>query len=621
MCGIAGQIRFDGVPVERSLLERMGSLLEHRGRDDRGIFQEESIGLVHRRLSIIDLSEAGKQPMFIDDGQIGIIFNGEVFNYVELRQDLEKAGCRFRTHSDTEVVLQAYRAHGLKMLDLIEGMFAFALLDLRSGKLHLVRDRVGIKPLYFHQDGRALTFASEIKALVKSGVCAPAIDPVGLTDYLHIQLYTAGRTLFRGVTSVEPGCCLTMDLNKATSSTLRYWDLPTDESQLNYDDSIEQLRGLMSDAVRMWSRADVPIAAYISGGLDSSTVATLAKRHLNREIQPNLATFSSVFPDAEFPDERPFSDAVAAQIQSDHHCVVLPKDELIRAHEDLLYVLDMPVAGYSAPYRVLSRIVRRHAKVVLTGHGGDEFFCGYPKHIAAWLAMQMSEALRGRREAIDGHVVRYLAGFEKQAQHILARCLFSDERDIIRALFYRSEHLWKYVRPEIHSAVRDYDCAESLTAVGAGRPHGYLKRLLYLEVKLLLPGLLHVEDRTSMIENLESRTPFLDRRIIEFASRMPESYLLRDGLKGMIRRAVEPILPKKVTENPSKSGTMYPAAELFDREMKELVQSDLIVLDRAGLFTKPSRLMLGEMPELANKRMTWALWSLGAWFRAFGPAI
>lgn len=621
MCGIGGQVKFDNSSVSQKILKQIGDSLEHRGRDHVGYYVNKNVGLVHRRLSIIDISSAGNQPMFTLDGKIGIVFNGEIFNYLELRREIEKKGYFCNTNSDTEVLLKSYQAYGLDFLNKIEGMFAFCLLDLEKQCLYLVRDRLGIKPMYYHKDSFAITFASEIKGIIKSGVTPPIIDPIGLCDYVHIQLYTHDHTLFRDIRCLEPGNYLDINLQNHSILKRKYWDMPEEDTNLNYNDAIECLRGLITDAVRLWSRSDVPIAAYISGGLDSSTVATIAQSCLNTNVQTNLITFSSIFPEANFQDERPYSDAVVAKIQSKHHRVILPKDKIIKAHHDLLYVLDMPIAGYSAPYRVLSEIVRKKTKVVLTGHGGDELFCGYPKYIAANFAKQISESLSGNKSSIDTGNIKYLKGFEKQARQILSRSIVGQDDDIIKSLFFRSSHLWQYVHPSIRSLADGYSVTESLKKIYSHRNSNYLKNLLYLDIKVLLPGLLHVEDRTSMIENLESRTPLLDRKVVEFAGSVPEQYLLKDGLKGLIRKAVEPLLPNMVTQNPSKSGTMYPASELFDRELKELVDSDLSILDRSGLFIKPVKDILEESHELVNKRVIWALWSLGAWIRTFKPIL
>jgi asparagine synthase (glutamine-hydrolysing) len=343
---------------------------------------------------------------------------------------------------------------------------------------------------------------------------------------------------------------------------------------------------------------------------------------MNKDVQTNLHTFSSIFPNANFKDERVYSDAVAMEIQSQHHSVILPKDHIIESHKDLLYVLDMPIAGYSAPYRTLSKTVREHAKVVLTGHGGDELFCGYPKYIGAVLVKQMNESHAGITIS-DSQIgnLKYAIGFEKQLKSIFSKSLFGDDREILKALFYRSEHFWEHVNPEVSRQVEQYDVADVMDNCIKDRKTGFLKKLLYLDQKLLLPGLLHVEDRTSMVENLESRTPLLDREVVEFAARMPVEYLMKDGLKGMIRKAVEPFLPSHVTKNPSKSGTMYPAAELFENELEDLVRNDLQILDSSGLFTYPVENLMNMKPELVNKRNLWALWSLGAWMRSFGVSI
>ncbi|AQS60351.1 asparagine synthase (glutamine-hydrolyzing) [Desulforamulus ferrireducens] len=543
--------------------------------------------------------------------------NCKRLNYLELQKQLLELGYMFETNSDTEVLLKSYQAFGLDFLDKIDGMFAFALVDFTKNKLYLVRDRLGIKPLYYHVNTSSITFASEIKALIKSGAVSAEIDPFGLCDYIHIQLYTQNHTLFKGVKSIRPGAFLSVDLANYTIVEHVYWDLPQEEAKLDYDEAILNLRERIFEAVKLWCRADVPISAYVSGGLDSSSVATIAKQFLNKKVQANLHTFSSIFPEARFQDERPYSDAVAKHIGSEHHRVILPKEEIIKAHDDLLYVLDMPIAGYSAPYRIMSKIVRQHTRVVLTGHGGDELFCGYPKYIAAVLSKEISDSISGSNRVVNSSNIKYLVGFERQARQILGKSVFGDEKQIIKSLFFRTEELWQYVNPEFRSAVGDYSVSDSLLNMCSNRTTGYLKKLLYLDAKVLLPGLLHVEDRTSMIENLESRTPLLDRKVVEFAGQVPEAFLLRDGLKGMIRKAMEPVLPRMVSANPSKSGTMYPATELFDKELADLIHKDFMLLDKTGLFIKPVHEILSESQELINKRVTWAIWSLGAWIRAF----
>ncbi len=617
MCGIAGQVSFDQSPVSEMLMKNMGELLAHRGRDHMGIYAYNNIGLVHRRLSIIDMSEQGSQPMFSSNKNLCIIFNGEIFNYIELKTELQKMGYEFKSESDTEVMLNCYLEYGMDSLNKIEGMFAFALVDFSKSMMYLVRDRMGIKPLYYYNSGKALSFGSEIKVLIKSGICEPGIDPAGLKDYIYTQLYIGDKTLFKNVKTLEPGTYMSIDYSSGLVQHHVYWDVPDDELNITYDEAIECLKHEIKNAVKLWSRADVPIASHISGGLDSSLVATIASGYINKSLQDKLYTFSSVFPQAEFKDEREYSDAVADKIESEHHRVILHEDEIIEAHKELLYTLDMPIAGYSAPYQVLSRIVRETSRVVLTGHGGDELFCGYPKYIAAFMAKELNDGSHNGSGSLKLDYLKYLKGFEKQAKNIISKSLFGGEKDIIESLYFRSEHLWEFVHPDIQREAKDYDVAETLLGIYSRRRTGYLKRLLYLDQKTLLPGLLHVEDRTAMRENLESRTPLLDRRIVELAARMPEQYLLRDGLKGMIRRVANDFLPQKVAGNPSKSGTMYPAAELFENKMRDSVQHTVKELDNFSVFTKSAAEILGAREELVNKRILWGIWSIASWLKSY----
>jgi asparagine synthase (glutamine-hydrolysing) len=621
MCGIAGLVHFDGRPIDRGQLEAMGTAIAHRGWDGSGVHIDGSVGLLHRRLAIIDLSPSGVQPQVSDDGDFAIVFNGEIVNYLELRRELEAAGAAFSGRSDTEVLLTTYRIMGIKGLPRLRGFFAFAILDRPRRRLVLGRDIFGIKPLHVMRRDRTLAFSSEVKSFVKSGLCEAKVDAHGLQDYLFMQMYLPGRTLFAGVSSLLPGHVLEIDLTTGRETTCPFWEEPCEETRLSYENWLEELDYRLVRAVHNWVRADVPVGAYISGGLDSSLVATVAAQQLDSPLQNRLLTFSSVFSSTRTPDERQWSDAVARDLGSEHQRIEMSLDEIVKDHEDQIYVLDMPIAGYSAPYRTLSRHVRRSTKVVLTGHGGDEMAAGYPKYIALALAEQINTAYQTGSDIDLGPALPFLRGFEDQARNIVAASLFRDEEALLTSVFDRSGFLWSEVRPELRVECGEYRTVNAVARLASRYSGGPLRRALKLDAALLLPALLHVEDRTAMIENLESRPPLLDQDIAEWLSIAPAGFLLKNGLKSPLRDLGRRYLPRSVAENPRKSGVVFPVFDLVHTRLRDLVAADLDVLDRSGLFIRPARELLRGAAELSNMRILWALWSLGSWIRAFNPAI
>jgi asparagine synthase (glutamine-hydrolysing) len=284
-------------------------------------------------------------------------------------------------------------------------------------------------------------------------------------------------------------------------------------------------------------------------------------------------------------------------------------------HKRHIYVLDMPIAGYSAPYRTLSRHVRKTSKTILTGHGGDELFCGYPKYITASLALSFNNAFNGKNANFDFQSLPYLKFFEQQAKNVFSQCLFKGEREVIRAVFDRSYFLWDDINPELKNT--HYDPLDDAMAMLKNRNgETDLQKILYIDRKTLLPSLLHVEDRTSMVENLESRTPLLDQKLLNFASKIPDNFLMRGSLKSLVRNAAKGIIPEAVYNNSRKSGIMYPIHDIFEKEMKSKVFETIYSLDKHKLFSKPLKEYF-RTKEFNSSRTIWALWSLASWFENF----
>lgn len=556
--------------------------------------------------------------MVTDDKSCAIVFNGEVVNYVELREYLAKKQVRFRTQGDTEVLLQGYATEGVEFFRKLRGFYAFAILDWKRGRYILHRDPCGIKPLYVHRSVQALTFASEIKALFADRRIAPRVSAIGLQDYLTMQAYLPGNTLFAGVDALLPGHVLEGDLAGGEPTLSRQWQLPEEDDHwgLSYEDTVDDLRDRIADTVAVWARSDVAIGAYVSGGIDSSSIAALTAKHVKPKLQDRLYTFSSVFDSNWIKDERECSDVVAASIGSEHTRVFLDQEAMIADHGDIIHALDMPVAGYSAPYRTMARAVRERVRVVMSGHGGDELAAGYPKYIALQLAHDLSEAAKGRPATIRAEYMPYLTQFEGQARQILAKAAFADERALYQSSLDRSSYLLAHLVPDLQIKDRDV-VTEAMKLTGDGT---ILRRLLRLDFHTLLPALLHVEDRTSMVENLESRPPLLDIGIVEYLARVPSAFLLKNGLKSLLRDAARGVIPNMVIDNPRKSGVMYPIMQLFSGAMKEQVQADLVNLDKVGLFATPVTELLTR-EQGVNQRDIWALWSLARWFTHFKPEL
>lgn len=553
----------------------------------------------------------------VDNG-VAIIFNGEVVNYIELREELEKKQIYCRTQGDTEVLLQGYAAEGIEFFRKLRGFYAFAILDWRRGRYVLYRDPCGIKPLYVHRSAQALTFASEVKALFADPRITPRVSATGLQDYLTMQSYLPGNTLFAGIEALLPGHVLEGDISGGEPTLIRQWQMPVEAErwELSYEDTVDDLRQRIADTTALWARSDVAIGAYVSGGIDSSSIAALTAGNVRPALQDKLYTFSSVFDSDWIKDERQYSDVVAAAIGSEHTRVFLDQQAMIADHGDIIYALDMPVAGYSAPYRTMARSVRERVRVVMSGHGGDELAAGYPKYIALQLAHDLSEAAKGKPTTIRAEYLPYLTQFEGQARQILAKAAFADERSLYQSTLDRSSYMLAHLDPALQLQDRDV-VTEAMRLTGEGT---MLRKLLRLDFHTLLPALLHVEDRTSMIENLESRPPLLDIGLVEYLARVPTEFLLKRGLKSLLRDAARGVIPDAVIDNPRKSGVMYPIMQLFGGVMKEQVQADLANLDKTGLFTTSvAKLLTREQG--VNQRDIWALWSLARWFTHFKPGL
>jgi asparagine synthase (glutamine-hydrolysing) len=553
MCGIAGILNLDGRPADASRLERMVRTLGHRGPDAMSYLTDAACGLAHTRLSIIDV-EGGHQPMSHADGRLSITFNGEIFNYIELRKDLSTRGHRFATRSDTEVILHLYEEYGEDCVRHMNGQWAFAIWDAHRRKMFLSRDRMGVRPLFYTVANGAFVFGSEIKAILASGLVTPALDPGALDQLFTFWTPLPGRTMFRNIAELPAGHSLTVNGDEPTIR--RYWHPEyTTLSEVNEDAAAGQLLDLLIDATRIRLRADVPVGAYLSGGLDSTIITAIIKRFTTTPLR----SFSLGFEDVEF-DESSHQRQVTEFLETDHEAVHCTNDDIAQIFPKVVYHAEKPMLRTApAPMMLLSRLVRdRGYKVVLTGEGSDEVFGGYDifketKIRRFWSKFPGSKI----RPALLRRLYPYMKNIQAQPEAYLRAFFRTSAEDCADPFF---SHLPRW---SLTAKLKLFYAHDFRTQIGAYDPLGDLSRTLpptfsewdsftqaqYLETAHLLPGyiLSSQGDRMGMANSVEGRFPFLDHRVVQFAASLPprlkmkvlnEKYLLKRAVRGLIPEAV-----------------------------------------------------------------------------------
>ena len=632
MCGIAGIVASDHLHAdERARVGVMRDVLTHRGPDDAGAFFDDHAGLGHRRLSIVDL-RSGHQPLGNEDGTIWIVFNGEIYNHADVRPELEAAGHHYRTRSDTETIVHAYEQWGDDCVHHFRGMFAFALWDAPKRRLLLARDRLGVKPLYWTvADGR-LIFGSEIKAILASGLVEARANDEVLPEFLTTRYLSSEETLFRGIRRLMPGCLLVYENGNA--SIRQYWDIPIANGSTSGKRSggsvpgrqlIAEFRARLEESVRLRLMSDVPLGMFLSGGLDSSAIAALMARMIDRPLQ----TFSVAFSERAF-SELEYSRAVARAIGAHAHEVVIGESEFFEALPRLVWHEDEPIAHPSSvPLYFVSALAREHVKVVLTGEGSDELLAGYgkyPRALANWRAGALYHTLVPgvARRAVRNRIVPRIPG---RPGRLAARSFLALDHTP-EAVFFdsfagiRLDPLRSLVTPEMRSRVT------AAAAYGASRAWfdrpgpsaSALARILYADQKTYLVELLMKQDQMSMAASIESRVPFLDHPLVEFAATLPDSWKLR-GLttKRILRAAVADVLPTDILERP-KMGFPVPFAQWMQGPSMRIARD--VLLDRRaaerGLFEPAAveRLLARhESGECPAGDAIWSLLNLELWYR------
>lgn len=580
MCGIAGRVNFrSGAPVDAAVLEHMCGLLAHRGPDGADTWVEGEAGLGHRRLAIIDLSEGGRQPMASADGRLRITFNGEIYNFRELRTDLRQRGHQFRSESDTEVILAAYREWGSACVERLNGMFALAIWNRDERTLVLARDRVGKKPLYVRFDGDGVAFASEPKAFLAEPGFSPEPDLAAIDTYLSYQYVPAPLSAFKGLTRLEPGHVMTIRDGRVEQR--RYWRLDfATKRTLSEEDAAGELLHRLEAAVRRRMISDVPLGAFLSGGIDSGSIVAL----MARAGQGQVKTFSIGFEEDAY-NELPFARLVAERYGTDHHEFVV-RPEAVALLPRIAWHYNEPFADSSAiPTYYLSELTRRHVTVALDGDGGDESFAGYDRYLANTLASRYTRIPRPLRAGIEA-AVRWLPtpGTSRttvgRAKRFLAVMALSPERRYARWMKHFSDEMKSVVcTPAFREAagVRDGD-ELLLRRYRETNARDFVDATLDVDIHTYLPDDLLVKvDIASMAHGLEARSPLLDHEVMEFAASLPSSYKLRGRTKKYIlRKAVAPLLPPEIMNRP-KMGFGVPIEQWFrGGELREFGRDTLL---------------------------------------------
>ncbi len=605
MCGIAGIISPDPLARVRPMLDSIG----HRGRDDEGVWTSEELDdegrracLGHRRLSIIDTSSAGHQPMLSADGRFALTFNGEIYNYLEIKKELEGRGHRFRTGTDTEVLLAAFAEWGEGCLPRLNGMFAFALWDAQERRLTLARDRLGIKPLYYAHaegpEGSHFIFASEVKAIMASGMVERALDAEALNQFLTFLWTPDPHTLFRGVRKLPPAHVLTWHKNEVT--VREWWDVSFDEIEEGRSEEWwrERVLETLARVVRMEMVADVPLGSFLSGGIDSSTIVALMKNHSDgRKV--STYTIGIEAEDLRYdiiPDDVVWARKVNELLDTDYHEIML-KPDVAGLLPKLVYHMDEPAIDMAIPSYLVSRAARETLTVMLSGMGGDEVFAGYPRQMAMRLAGALDPVPALIRRPLMKTVASVLPGglpgrltapLRNAKKFARSAALDFEDRYLGYGTYFTDEAKRRLYSDALRDETREFDAyRHHRRYFERARRAAPLNQLLYVDLKTFLPCLnLTTTDKTSMAANLEVRVPFLNYELVELAARMPPDLKLR-GLKRkyILKRAAEKLLPKEVVWR-KKAGFGAPIRSWLRGPLRPMVD-DLLseeTVRRRGLF-------------------------------------
>ena len=628
MCGIAGKINFaNEAPVSLSEIEAMLRPMRHRGPDGQGIHLDGNVGLGHLRLSIIDL-DTGAQPMTNEDRTVWIVFNGEIYNFRELREQLLAKGHVFKSKSDTEVIIHAYEEYGVDCVAKLRGMFAFAIWDSKRRRLFLARDRVGIKPLYYSQTSRALLFGSELKGIMVDPQVGRTIDRSALRTFLSFKYLPGEATLFQSVKKLLPGHYLVAE--KGSVTIRRYWDLRFTEEHYgkSFDEAVEELRALLATTVRDHMIADVPVGVLLSGGVDSSAVLSFAVQNTGKKIN----TFTVGFDGDQVVDERPFARSAAIKFGTEHHEISITENDFWNFLPDYVWHMEEPVCEPPAvALYYVSRLAREHVKVVLSGEGGDEAFGGYPNY-PNMLRLDRLRSKFGPMARPAGAVASW-AG-EHFGNPRLDRYGFAMGRSLSDHYFSRTSgptaffnrNASRFLTRGFFEGTADVSPARQIAELtGAVSAEHLLNQMLYVDTKTWLPDdLLIKADKITMANSLELRVPLLDHKVLEFAASLPPAFKVQGKeTKRVLKAAFAKELPPEIIHR-KKAGFPVPY-EGWLRNGLNGPMRDLLLADRAlgrGYFKEAEvrRLLDADAQTGRYSKEVFGLMAVELWFRAFSDS-
>jgi asparagine synthase (glutamine-hydrolysing) len=624
MCGIVGAIYFNHQPVRAEVIEHMADALRHRGPDDAGVFLDKVVGLGHRRLKIIDLSPAGRQPMGNEDGTIHVTYNGEIYNFPELREELIRQGHSFSSRSDTEVIVHAYEQWGERCVERFNGMFAFGLWDSRQKKLVLLRDRLGVKPLFYYLDQDKLLFASEIKGILQHPQISKELDHSALYDYFSLNYVPSPKTPFARIRALLPGHWLTVENGQI--NIVQYWDLnfsATDQTRTEAE-YIEEILHLLQDGIHRRLIADVPLGGFLSGGLDSSAIVYF----MNRLGHHPLKTFNVSFTEQSY-DESPYARLVAQHVGTEHHEVSCTPGDLRNLLETIAWHADNLTADISmVPMYLLSKLAREQVTVALSGDGGDELFGGYltyqadifagyyrwlPSWVRHYLVRPLVSTLPNSngKQSMDYKLKKFIEGAElpPERAHYVWRTIFSD--------IEKSRVLSDDFLCTIQSDSADSYCRYFANAKASLE----MDKIFYADFKVFLAdSILRKVDSMTMANSLEAREPLLDYRLVELSTRIPESLKVkRWKTKYIFKKTMASLLPHQIVFR-KKEGFHTPMASWFRQQLRSFV-SDVLSRDNLralGIFNVAyvEQLKLRHFNGLENNAFKlWGLMNFIAWHR------
>jgi asparagine synthase (glutamine-hydrolysing) len=623
MCGFVGILNKDGNLADRYLLKSMAFVINYRGPDEEGFFIDGPVGFYHKRLSIIDLS-TGRQPMTFKN--CTIVYNGEIYNYIELREDLKKKGHQFETTSDTEVILHMYVEYGDNFVNDLNGMFSFIIYDKLRNRLFIAKDHFGIKPLYWYQDDKKVIFGSEIKAIL----CHPEIiaepDKKNLYEYLTYQFILGEGTMFRNIYKVLPGHYMTIDLLNLRFERIKYWEPNFKIDRYHTEEYfIASLGEILDQTITQQLRSDVPLGSYLSGGIDSSFVTIMAACKYNQQFK----SFTGAFEEGPEFNELSYAREAAKIANSQLYEIFPAEQEFIDLLPKLIWHLDEPVAGPGVfPQYMVSKLASEHVKVVLGGQGGDEIFGGYARYLIAYLEQAIKGAIFENNEEKE-HIVSlhsilpnlpFLRTYSPMIKSFWESEVFEPMDRRYFRLINRMGTSESFLTREIMAEYHEDEVFEVFSKV-FNHPDtlSYFNKMTHFDMLASLPGLLQVEDRVSMAFSIESRVPLLDRRIVDLISRMPAGMKFKGGeMKYLLKRTIKDIMPKKIMDRKEKMGFPVPLHLWANNKAKGFILDTLLSKNaRERNIINPKYVEELISSERPFGRGLWGILCLELWFQQF----